>query len=197
MDFITNIDISILEFIKSAFGCAFMDTAMPLVSLLAQWGVVQIGLAAVLLLIKKTRKTGAMMGLALILGFVIGNMIIKNAVGRIRPAELVYFGFFTDHLTDYSFPSGHSLAAFEIAGVLLMKNRKYGIIALVVSVFVSFSRLYLGVHYPSDVIGGALLGFFFGVFSVYAIDKIWKLIKKKNPKAAEFLGEPTEQTQVD
>ena len=188
MNALNLLETPILEGIQRLFGCAFCDTVMPIISLFADKGVFWIALAAVLLCFKKTRKTGWMIGVALILGVVIGNGILKNVVVRIRPYDVepslmaVLARLGTPPLTDYSFPSGHTLACFEGAGVLLMtKHPKTGWIAFALALLMMFARMYMAVHYPTDVLAGALLGLLFAWLGVLIVNKAYDAIGKKWP----------------
>lgn len=176
-------DLPILVWIAEHLHCAFLNVLMPLITLFGEDGIFWIAVAVVLLFFKKTRKLGLMLGMSFLLGFLIGNCIIKPCVGRIRPYD--YFAdvlgnpvfrdqLLVDILHDFSFPSGHTLVSFEAASVLLLQRRKpWGWIALVLAVLVAFSRLYLFVHYPTDVLAGALLGTLFGVLSCLIVGKLW------------------------
>jgi len=119
------------------------------------------------------------MGLALLLGLILGNGVLKNVVGRLRPYDLdptLIPRLAAEHLpSDLSFPSGHTLASFEAATVLFLYHRKSGIAALFLAALIAFSRLYLLVHFPSDVLFGALLGVGIALVSV----KIMEALKKK------------------
>ena len=133
-------ELGILDFIQEKFQCGFLDWFMPKVTLFGEHGIFWIALAAVLLITKRFRKVGAMMGVALLLGFLIGNMTLKPLVGRIRPYDMPGMGIdrlLVDVLHDKSFPSGHTLACFEGATVLLLTNKKMGIPALVIAIFVA------------------------------------------------------------
>lgn len=111
--------------------CPFLDAVMPFISGLGDGGAVWIGLTLVLMLFRKTRKTGYMMALALVLGLLIGNLTLKPLIARIRPYDAnPDVTLLIDRLSDYSFPSGHTLASFEAAAVLLLQYRAKAIPAL-------------------------------------------------------------------
>ncbi len=167
-------ELKILNFIQDNIKCGFLDFLMPIVTLLGEGGVFWIVTAAVLLVFKKTRKVGAMMGIALALGFVVGNLTLKPLVARVRPYDMpgVNIELLVDSLSDKSFPSGHTLACFEAATVLFIANKRIGIPALVLAVLVAFSRLYLYVHYPTDVLCGAVLGILFGILASIIVKQI-------------------------
>ena len=173
-------ELKILDFIGDKMQCAFLDFVLPLITKLGDKGIFWIILAVVLLCIPKTRKIGLSMGIALIIGLLVGNVFLKNVVARIRPYDLnTGVELLISKLSDFSFPSGHTLASFEGATVLLIKNKKLGIPAMILAVIIAFSRLYLYVHYPSDVLAGALLGIAIAFLSCFIVDKIFQKVEKK------------------
>ena len=173
-------ELKILDFIREHLACTFLDTVMPVITSLANGGIIWIAAAILLLLFKKTRKTGASVALALIMGLIIGNLILKNLVGRMRPYDLNEgVEILIARLTDYSFPSGHTLASFESATVLMLRDKRLGIPALVLSCAIAFSRLYLYVHYPTDVLAGIILGVFIGIFACKAVDRLTNTFAKR------------------
>ena len=166
-------EIKILDFIRERLACPFLDAVMPLITSLANGGIIWIIAAILLLIFKKSRKTGFSVALALITGLIIGNLILKNLVGRIRPYEFNEgVEILVARLSDYSFPSGHTLASFEAATVLLIRDKRLGVPALVLAVAIAFSRLYLYVHYPTDVLAGIILGVLIGIFACKTVDKL-------------------------
>lgn len=185
MDFITQTDLSFLDWIAEHIHCGFLDGVMPFITSLGDAGWFWIAIAAVMLFFKKTRKTGLMMGVALICGLLVGNLFLKPVVARIRPYELnAAVELLIEKPHDFSFPSGHTLASFEGAVVLLLREKKYiGIPAMVIACLIAFSRMYLYVHYPTDIIGGILLGSAFAVFGIWSVNKLWDYCSKKKNKA--------------
>ena len=138
----------------------WLDKIMVAITSLGNAGILWIVLAAVLLIIPKTRKAGPCMAIALILDLLITNCLLKNLVARTRPYDVANF---TDLIVkkpkDYSFPSGHTAASFAAVTALFMRKEKLlGSIACVVAVFIAFSRMYLYVHFPTDILGGVILG---------------------------------------
>ena len=128
-------------------------------------GVFWVCLAILLLIIPKTRKTGVIMGTALVLNWLLCNALLKNLVGRIRPYDVnTLVEIIARKPADYSFPSGHTSVSFAGASALYLAtgNRKAGIAAMLLACLIAFSRLYLYVHYPTDVLGGLLIGLFCG-----------------------------------
>ncbi len=179
MSAIINFDITVLNFIYDNLRCAFLDFIMPIITLFGESGIFFICIAVALLIFKKTRKTGAMLGLSLIIGLIVCNLTLKPIVARPRPYTLREVEMLVDGLSDFSFPSGHTVAAFEAASVLMMRNRKVGIPFLVLAILIAFSRLYLYVHFPTDVIVGAFIGAVSGFIAVKAVDALWDRISKK------------------
>ncbi len=167
MNPITKVDLNILEFIQDNLKCEFLDKMLSLITKIGDHGIVPIVIAVILLIFNKTRKIGLSMGIAFICGGLIGNLFLKNVVGRIRPYDLTGADILIERLSDYSFPSGHTLIVFETAVVLLiMLKGKYKSIAIgatIIAIAVAFSRLYLYVHYPTDVLAGIFLGTIFGI----------------------------------
>lgn len=170
-DVMNEFELRILDFIQENIKCGFLDFIMPLITLFGEGGVLWIATAALLLIFKKTRKTGAAMGVALALGFLIGNLTLKPLIARVRPYDMpgVEVELLVSHLGDKSFPSGHTLACFEAATVIFINNKRFGIPAVVIAVLVALSRLYLYVHYPTDVLAGAVLGILFGIIGCLAV----------------------------
>lgn len=169
-------ELKVLDFIHEHFTCDFLDFFMPLITKFGDKGIFWISVAVLLIIFKKTRKTGITMGLALALGAVICNLILKNAVARIRPYEInpiMSAELLVPALSDFSFPSGHTVASFEAATVLLINDRRFGIPSLVLAVLIAFSRLYLYVHYPTDVLFGAVLGISVALLSQLAVARLY------------------------
>ncbi len=181
-DVLTSWELSLLH--KIAEGAtewgSFLWTA---ITSFGEAGIFWIVLSLVLMIFPKTRKAGFSMGLALLLGVIVGNGILKNVIARPRPytldPSLSHRLAWGEMSKDFSFPSGHTLASFEAATALYLHHKKWGIAALVLAFFVSVSRLFLLVHYPSDLLAGAALGIFFAFASAKTIDFLWKKIEKK------------------
>lgn len=174
MNYIYNMDITILDWIQSVFKCAFLDWFMPIVTSLGNAGIVWIIICVLLLTYKKTRKYGVMMGCALILCLLIGNLFLKPVVARVRPFDInTAIDILIKKPLDFSFPSGHTMSSFAAATVLVYMDKKIGAISFVLATIIGFSRLYLYVHYPSDVIIGLFIGVLLGIISI----KLCSIIK--------------------
>ena len=175
-----SFDLPILDWIQETMQCTFLDKTMPIVTLFGDGGVFWIGIAVLLLFFAKYRKTGFSMGMALVLGLVVCNITLKPLVARIRPYDfqLQEFGKEISLLIsaqhDFSFPSGHTIASFEACTVLLLHDKRMGIPATVLAILIAFSRLYLYVHYPTDVLVSLVLGIAFGLLGSFLVNLIYK-----------------------
>lgn len=168
---VQNLDGEILLQIQQHLRTDMLTPLMKFVTFLGNGGWFWILCAVVLLAIPKTRKTGYAAVLSLIFGVIVTNLLLKNIVARPRPfAEIEALIPLIAKPTDFSFPSGHTTASFAVALVMLrMLPKKIGIPAVVLAALVAFSRLYLGVHYPTDVLAGfvvALVGSSLAVWGV-------------------------------
>ena len=136
-----------------------LDRILPVLSAFGNSGIGWAVLAFLLFCFPRTRKAGLAMGLALIICLLLGNILLKPLVARPRP-----FSFVPDLVllvpppADYSFPSGHTFAGFAASTALYHFHRKTGILAYLLATVIAFSRLYLYVHFPTDVLAGLLLG---------------------------------------
>ena len=181
-------DLPILEWIAGNLHSPFGDALMPAITHLGDAGAVWILMALVLLCIPKYRKAGFHMALALLIGLVVCNLTLKPLVGRMRPFDyqLLHFGKEIRLLikvpTDYSFPSGHTNASFAAAAALLLRHRKLGIPAMILAALIAFSRLYLYVHYPTDVLASILLGVCAAFVANYLVNKGYALYQTKYTK---------------
>ena len=178
-------DLPILDWIAAHLHCTLLDRLMPLITALGNGGIFWILLSVVFMLIPRYRKAGFSMAVALLMGLLICNLTLKPLVARIRPYDyqLQNFGksipllIATPH--DYSFPSGHTIASFEAAVALLIRNRKLGIVAMVLAVLIAFSRLYLYVHYPTDVLASVSLGTLLAFIGTAIVNRIHNFIQKR------------------
>lgn len=147
---------------------------MKAASKLGDAGFVWILLTGVLLMIPKTRKVGILVSVALLLDVLTCNVILKPLIARTRPYDVnTAVELLIRAPRDYSFPSGHTAASFAAAAALWFADKKkLAIPALVLAVLIAFSRMYFYVHYPTDVLGGAILGMVCGWLS-------YKLLSQK------------------
>ena len=162
--FAESFDLPVLDWIAANLWCPVLDAVMPVVTLLGDAGIFWIAMAVVLLFFKKTRRVGVGMGIALLAGLLLCNLTLKPLCQRPRPYDYQFdvFGklipLLIERQHDFSFPSGHTIASFEAAGVIWLNSKKWGTAALVLACLIAFSRLYLYVHYPTDVLFSVVLG---------------------------------------
>lgn len=149
-----------LLFLQESVRNPILDRLMQFITSLGDAGFLAILVCIVLLCIKKYRRAGAAASLSLILDFILVNLVLKNLVARTRPYDVLEeLLLITRRPSDLSFPSGHAGACFAVASVLfLCLPRRFGIPAVVTAALISFSRLYVGAHYPTDVLGGMAIG---------------------------------------
>lgn len=155
-----NLDGAILVWIQENLRNEYLTPIMKFITHLGDSGIIWIVLAVLFLVFSRTRKTGVLMIFSLLGSLLINNMILKNLVARVRPYEAVEgLHRMIEAQGDLSFPSGHTGSSFAAAVVIyLMCPKKYGIPAMILAVLIAVSRLYVGVHYPTDVLFGALSG---------------------------------------
>ena len=167
-----NLDWMILDKIQDIFGSGCMDFLMPRITFLGNGGMIWIIIGVLLLISKKHRKIGCLVLIGLLMGLIIGNGIVKNLVARPRPCWLnPDFQLLISVPKDYSFPSGHTQASVIAATIITLYRKEWGWIVIPLSVAIAFSRLYLYVHFPSDVIAGAVLGILIGLGTYFAGNK--------------------------
>ena len=177
---IQEIDWGILHWIHNTLQCGALDFLMPKLTALGNGGAVWIAAAAGLTVSKKYRRYGIAMFAALVAGVLIGNVCMKNLVARPRPCWLENVPLLIANPTDYSFPSGHTLSSVIGAAVLTGANRKFGFAAIPLAALIAFSRLYLYVHFPSDVLASVVLGTAIGITAV----SVAKAVKKRKNTSA-------------
>lgn len=190
IDFITNIDFSILYWIQDNLRNSVMDFLMPLFSNMQNSGLIWIAIAIVLIFFKRTRYCGFAILLAMGIDTLITECGIKNIVCRVRPCNLVNnVDMLVEKPNSYSFPSNHSASAFAAATAVLLtvKKKAWSIPAFIFSGIIAFSRVYVFVHFPSDVLVGIVLGSTVAVLVCYLMKKTGfkALLERKNIIAKE------------
>ena len=150
-----TLDQTVLHGIHAALTGPFLDFLMPKITALGNGGAIWLLAAGCLLCTKKYRRQGVLLLGGLAVGVLVGNVALKNLIARSRPCWLDDSVFMLISMpTDYSFPSGHTLASAIGATVLTKTNRRFGWAAIPLAAIIAFSRLYLFVHFPSDILAG-------------------------------------------
>ena len=150
----------ILLWIQNNIRNDVLTPIFKFITTLGNAGVIWIVFSVGLLIPKKTRRVGVLALVSLFFSALIDNVILKNVVARTRPYDVIEgLTSLVGAQKDYSFPSGHTGSAFAAAVVMFRElPKKLGIPILVFACLMGLSRLYVGVHYPSDVLGGVLIG---------------------------------------
>jgi undecaprenyl-diphosphatase len=170
MEFLLNLDKSLLYFFSTTLSNPFLDKLMPFITNLNNHGELWIGMSIVLMINKdiRVKRLGLSMLIAVAFGYLVGEAALKNIIGRERPiGDEFSHNFIVKIPTSFSFPSGHTTSSFAAFGVYLFSKAKYRYWILVLAVLMAFSRMYLHVHYPSDILGGIILGIICGKVGVY------------------------------
>lgn len=174
-DSLYKIDFAILNTIQEHCRSPLLDNILSFISHLGDLGTVWLLLSLLLVLHRRTRPAGISLLVALFAANLLGNFIIKPLVERPRPfwlsppADLLPAAL---RETSFSFPSGHTISSFAAACALITHSRHLGIPALLLACLIAFSRLYLYVHFPSDVLAGMILGILTGVTSGKLTQKV-------------------------
>ena len=171
-------ELAVLNWIQQTLRTDWLDPLMAFVSALGDAGAIWIVLAVVLLCFPKTRRAGVTVALALLLDVILCNGVLKPLFDRARPCVVnPMVELLIQCPADASFPSGHTAASFAAVGALCAAGEKLWKPGLVLAVLIAFSRLYLYVHWPSDVLAGALLGWGLGFLARYLLRRIKNLRK--------------------
>lgn len=153
-----SIELNILLWIQDHLTHPLLDTFFIFITTLGDAGILWILIGLFFLLQKKHRRLGLLILLALIGSLTVTNGLLKNWVARPRPYTLYPFDLLIDKNPEYSFPSGHTSAAFAAAWMVYMNKKRLGIYMVTLATLMGLSRIYLFMHYPTDVIAGGLVG---------------------------------------
>ena len=178
MDAVTAWDFSVLDAI-ARLRTGWLDAVLSALTHLGDSGIVWIVLAVVLLCIPKTRRAGLCVVCALILDLIFCNLLIKPLLNRPRPFALRQVELLIAAPKDASFPSGHTAASCAATAALFASKSALRWPALALTLVIAFSRLYLYVHFPTDVLGGALVGAACGLAGAALVRRGCRLRKKE------------------
>ena len=180
LETLLNLDAGFLLFLQESVRNPILNKIMIFITSLGDGGFIWIAATIVLLIPKKTRKAGIMSAVALLGSLLINNNIIKNLVQRPRP-----FVTFPDIQiliptpSEFSFPSGHTSSSFAAAAVFYrFLPKKLGVPSVILAGLIGFSRLYVGVHYPTDVLAGVFMGVILSYMAQFLVDFCEGKLKK-------------------
>lgn len=186
MEAIQRLDIQILYWIAYHLRSDLLNPVLIFITHLCDHGELWLTLALILLLRPRTRRCGTAILLAMAFGLVFGNGMLKNLLARPRPfvtcpalVPLVQIG-------GWSCPSGHTLASFCAATAVFCFYKRAGLAAFLLAALIGFTRLYVGVHYPTDVLLGAVLGIVFGILSAVIVRRVTDSIHYARLKRADL-----------
>lgn len=164
-----------LLWVQETLRVPALNSLMEAITHLCDMGIFWIVLAIAFLLYPVNRKTGITMLFGMLASLLINNTLIKNIVQRQRPYEVVEgLESLIGKVGEFSFPSGHTSTSFVAATIIacLLPQKRYGIAAFVLASLIAFSRIYIGVHYPTDILFGAASGILTGILVTKAAGAI-------------------------
>ena len=169
-----RIDSAILRLIQRLLSSNVSNFFFSNITVLANAGVLWISLSIIFAIMPKTRKMGFTMMLAMIFGLIFGNLLIKNVVARMRPYQVdTTIQLIINKPSEFSFPSGHTLCSFGASISIYLYRKKLGVCMIVIASAIALSRMYLYVHFPTDIVGGILLGILTSNIAYLIINKIY------------------------
>ncbi len=179
IDKLLDIDGNILLWIQDNIRNDTLTPIVKFITSLGNAGIIWIAITLILLIFKKTRKLGGICALSLISSLVINNFILKNLVARVRPYDQISaLNLIIEKQKDWSFPSGHTGSSFACAWAIFRNApKKYGVPTLILAILIALSRLYVGVHFPSDVLAGVVTGILSSYVGQFVFEKISENIK--------------------
>lgn len=175
-------ELIILDWIQNHLRSGWMDQVMVWITALGDHGMIWIFAGLLLCLSRKYRKAGIWLLISLELGSIASNYMLKPLFMRPRPYEGLMIDLLIPAPGGYSFPSGHTTSSFAAASALVMAGNPAGIPALILAALIAFSRMYLYVHYPTDILGGVVVGTVCSAAVGWVIDKIGKWYKLKKER---------------
>jgi len=174
------IELAILDWIQLHLRCGILDVLMPALSRTANDGEIWILLAVILLCIRGQRRYGASVAFGLIFDLLAVNILLKPLIDRVRPCAVnTAVNMLIAAPTSGAFPSGHTAAAFAVVFALKTAGSPLWKPALAVAIPMAFSRLYLYVHWPTDILGGIVVGAIVGWLGATLVSLISSRAKKQ------------------
>ncbi len=194
-----SFDADFLLYIQDHIRCGILDNFFPYITHLGTAGSFWILLTAVLMCFKKTRRAAVCSAIALLGSLILNNMVLKPLVGRVRPYEVIEgLKLIGKRATDPSFPSGHTAASIASAVALCrFLKKRYSIPLLALALLIGFSRLYIGIHYPTDVLAGLLDGIALGIGGILIENVMYKKLVWYADVCNEKVAEKQDSTTVE
>ena len=191
-------DSDILLYIQEYLRNDLLTPFMVFLTHTGDYGILCIAVSFVLILLRKTRCLGHVIAFSIAIESIITNLLLKNLIARTRPYEVIEeLELLIGEQPDFSFPSGHAGVTFALAGAMLFafmygvkgfeKNKRNSLIVLLVLIYallLAFSRLFVGVHYPTDVLGGMLIGLLSGFMGYWLEKKVRAAWESRSSKKA-------------
>ncbi len=180
MDAMVQFEGSILTWIQESLRLDAATPAVLFITRLGDDGIFWIALTLALLIFRRTRRLGVFCAGAMFAGLVVTNVVLKNWVARVRPYEVIPgLDCLVGVQKDFSFPSGHATNSLACSWVLFRRApKKWGAAALALAILIALSRLYVGVHYPTDVLAGAAIGIGSACLSLWLVPKAERAFPK-------------------
>lgn len=177
-----SFDNSLFYFINHLPHNLFLDSFFAFLSGVGNWGIIWFVILAILFAIEevKDKKIIFILLCAGILTLFVADLGLKHMIKRLRPEFVLPATYVvSDHARSFSFPSGHTTIAFAAAYIMAREHRKWAKFYYILAILIAFSRMYLGKHFPSDIIGGIFIGSLIGYFSLFLANKSFNLHKRK------------------
>ena len=185
IDFVKSLDWAVLHFIQDNLRTDILDKVFTILTYLGDHGAVWILIAVILLFFRRTRRTAVLILIAMAAAYVIGTNMVKELVARPRPCWLDDSVVMLIKVPqDYSFPSGHTMAGTVSCFLINRTNKVLGVFSVILMLLIAFSRMYLYVHFPSDILAGLLIGIVFGAVT-WLIGGRWAR-RGRLPKEPDF-----------
>lgn len=168
-------EFSLMNWMQEHMRAPLLDQVMVVFTYLGEYGAIWILTGLGLTISKKYRRYGILMLCSLLITFLTGEVLLKNIICRVRPCNInTELSMLIARPTSYSFPSGHAASSFTSAYILLRMDKRIGCVGLVVAALIALSRVYLYVHFPTDVLVGMVLGLLMAALVYFLYQRLEK-----------------------